>query len=144
MGKGSNILVGTLGKGAAIYRIDGQQLAALGGHGGQGVLEAALNPAQTLIVSGGKDGGATLWNAKTKQKVNSFRGHGDWVVHVGFTPNGKYVLTSSVDGTVRLWDPSNFKQVAILNKQTTVASPFCFTEITVSNEGTKQTRPRPP
>ena len=102
-------------------------LAALGGHGGQGALEADLNPAQTLIVSGGKDGGATLWNAQSKQKINSFRGHTDWVVHVGFTPNGKYVLTSSVDGTVRLWDPSTFRQVATVKDQTAVGAPICCT-----------------
>lgn len=127
MGGSSNILVGTLGKGAAIYRVDGQPILALGGHGGQGVFEAAVNPAQTLIVSAGKDGGTTVWNGKTKKKLNSLKGHSDFVIHVLFSPNGKYVATSSSDGTVRVWDPANFRQVAMLPNETSVGSPLCFT-----------------
>lgn len=128
MGKGSNILVGTLGKGAAIYSIGGQMLAALGGHNGEGVMEAAVNPAGTLIASAGKDGVVTIWDAKTKKKLNSLHGHGDWVIHVGFSPNGRFLATSSSDGTVRIWDPKTFRQVVKLEYQTrVVGSPLCFT-----------------
>jgi WD40 repeat protein len=61
-------------------------------------------------------------------------------MHVAFTPNGKYVTTSSTDGTVRFWDPKTFGQVALLNYQTSVESPFCFTAdgktlVTVSVDG---------
>jgi WD40 repeat protein len=127
IGKTSNLLMGTLGKGASIYSVEGQELVPLGGHGGQGALEAAMNPAQTLIVSAGKDGDATVWSAKSKKKLNSLHGHADWVVHVIFSPNGRYVATSSVDGTVRVWDPYSFRQVVGLQNQCRVASPLCFT-----------------
>lgn len=127
VGKTNNILCGTLGKGAMAYKSNGQALYALGGHGGQGVWEAAINPAGTLLASAGRDGTVGIWSTKTKQRLNSLQGHKDWVLHVLFTPNGKYVITSSVDGTVRAWNPINYKQVAMLEGQAMVGSPICLT-----------------
>ncbi len=127
VGKTNNILCGTLGKGAMALKSDGQALYALGGHGGQGVWEAAMNPAGTLIASAGRDGTVGIWSTKTKQRLNSLKGHTDWVVHVLFTQNGKYVITSSVDGTVRAWNAFNYQQVAVLKDQAMVGSPICLT-----------------
>jgi WD40 repeat protein len=32
------------------------------------------------------------------------RGHSDTVMHLAFSPNGKWLVTGSLDGTVRLWN----------------------------------------
>lgn len=127
VGKSNNIICGTLGKGAMAYKTNGQPIYALGGHGGQGVWEAAVNPAGTLVASAGRDGAVGIWSTKTKQRINSLKGHTDWVVHVQFTANGKYIITSSVDGTVRAWNASNCQQVAAIKEQTMVGSPICLT-----------------
>ncbi len=49
--------------------------------------------------------------ATGKAKV-ILRGHTDEVWHVAFLPDGKGVVSGSLDGTVRLWDITNAKQKA--------------------------------
>jgi len=127
VGKDNNIICGTLGKGAMAMKWNGQPIYALGGHGGQGVWDVALNPSGTLLASAGRDGTVGVWSTKTRQRLNSLRGHTDWVVHVLFTPDGKHIVTSSVDGTVRVWNAANYKQVAMLKDQAMVGSPICLT-----------------
>src|SRR5262249_27067108 len=40
--------------------------------------------------------------------------HREWVTSVAFSPDGKWVLTGSGDGTARLWDLSSTIPVSIL------------------------------
>jgi len=40
---------------------------------------------------------------QTGQEVRRFTGHKDEVHEVAFSPDGKYILTASSDGTARLW-----------------------------------------
>lgn len=127
VGKNNNIICGSLGKGAMAMKWNGEPIYALGGHGGQGVWDVALNPAGTLLATAGRDGTVGVWSTKTRQRLNSLRGHTDWVVRVLFTPDGKHIVTSSVDGTVRVWNASNYRQVAMLTNQAMVGSPICLT-----------------
>ena len=47
----------------------------------------------------------------TGKDLMIFKGHTDIVTGVAFSPDGKYLLTSSWDGTVRLWDVANGKEM---------------------------------
>ena len=40
---------------------------------------------------------------QTGQELRRFAGHTDEVRYVAFSPDGKYILTASQDGTARLW-----------------------------------------
>lgn len=126
-GKTDNFGVGILGIGAREYDLRGKATGFYVGHGGQGVFDIAYNAAGTRAVTAGRDGTAIVWDAKTKQKLGSLKGHSDWVVHCAFSPNGKWIATSGDDRTVRIWNPYNFQQVAILNDQSAVGSPLCWT-----------------
>jgi len=46
---------------------------------------------------------ARLWDVQTGQELRRFAGHTDDVRYVAFSPDGKYILTASQDGTTRLW-----------------------------------------
>jgi WD40 repeat protein len=44
-----------------------------------------------------------LWDVATGKEVRHFTGHTNEVRNVTFSPDGKYILTASNDGTARLW-----------------------------------------
>ena len=44
-----------------------------------------------------------VWELATGREVRRFAGHKDWVRSVLVTPDGRYVVSGSSDGTVRLW-----------------------------------------
>ena len=63
--------------------------------------------------AGGADGseadkpaayGVVLYDARTLVEVKRFVGHEDKVTSLAFSPDGKRLLSSSYDGTIRLWD----------------------------------------
>ncbi len=97
LGKGANVyggcftpsgslLVGTLSNGVMLYLANGQPVAQLGGHPGQGAFGCFPNKAGTLGVSAGRDGIASLWDLRKRTRINSLRGHQDWVTAAAFAP----------------------------------------------------------
>jgi len=44
-----------------------------------------------------------LWDVDTGEEVRRFTGHTSEVRDVAFSPDGKYIVTASFDGTARLW-----------------------------------------
>jgi WD40 repeat protein len=57
------------------------------------------------LVTAGRDGTARVFEADTGSPLFTLTGHGDWVTSAAFTGGvGSSVVTSSIDGTVRLWD----------------------------------------
>jgi WD40 repeat protein len=57
-----------------------------------------------LIISGGADGRARLWNARAGRSVASFRGHGGSVNAVALSADERRLAVGFSDGTVQLWD----------------------------------------
>ncbi len=45
-----------------------------------------------------------LWDDETKEKVKELRNHKKGVNSLTFTPNGKYLVSSSTDGTIKVWE----------------------------------------
>src|SRR5262245_25274115 len=69
----------------------------------------ALSPDGKLLAAGhftAVEAPATvrLWNVETGKEVRALAGHALEVSSVAFAPNGKSLLSSSFDQTVRLWD----------------------------------------
>jgi WD40 repeat protein len=50
-----------------------------------------------------------LWDATTGEELVQLPGHSDYVYSLAFSPDGKTLVSSSGDFTVRLWDTEPLK-----------------------------------
>ncbi|KAF5361166.1 hypothetical protein D9758_009071 [Tetrapyrgos nigripes] len=62
------------------------------------------SPDGTMIATGSQTA-VILWNADTGSQAHlPFTGHTDSVTHLAFSSDGKYIASSSLDQTIRIWD----------------------------------------
>ncbi|MCA9080215.1 MAG: hypothetical protein KDA58_06625, partial [Planctomycetaceae bacterium] len=73
--------------------------------GGKYVHAADWSPNGSIIATGGSDpaGFIRLWDAQTGESLVTVTGHDDTVISVRFSPDGRWLLTTSYDSTARLW-----------------------------------------
>lgn len=101
----------------------GAQLAATKGHS-NGITACAFSPDNNRIASGGKDHTIIIWDGEPREtelssevkkiwrgpppvnlvKLTKLRGHSDDITDCVFSPNSKWILSSSYDHTLKLWD----------------------------------------
>jgi WD40 repeat protein len=68
----------------------------------------AFSPDGSRLASGGQD--IRLWDVQTRKRVMPpLKGHEDTVSGLAFSPDGQILASSSVDRTVRLWNPRTGK-----------------------------------
>jgi WD40 repeat protein len=77
------------------------------------VKSVAFSPNGDQVLSGGGygDHAIILWDAKTGQEVRRLHGHQHGVRGLAFLPNGKQAVSCSFDGTVRLWNLEDGKEL---------------------------------
>ena len=84
-------------------------IATLNAHSAVGAV--AFSPDGTTLAAGVGGKGVELWDVATKIKIASLAGHPYWVHSVAFSPDGMILASgSSDDGTVKLWDVSEWKR----------------------------------
>lgn len=71
------------------------------------VFAVDVSPDGKLVVTGGEDDIAYVWDFETKETVITCNGHKDSVTHVGFNRDGKYVFTADMSGVIQVWNVSN-------------------------------------
>jgi WD40 repeat protein len=81
----------------------GKQVGRLLGHRGQ-VLDVAFTPDGRLLASGSSDESARTWEVAKRAPLGLLIGHTNIVLSVAFGDDGT-VLTTSPDGTARVWKP---------------------------------------
>jgi WD40 repeat protein len=79
----------------------GKTLAQLTGHAGP-VVDVRFSPKGTMVATAG-DTTARLWGAWSGARLAVLRGHSGFVLSAAFDSTGQRVITTSADGTVRIW-----------------------------------------
>lgn len=67
-----------------------------------------------IVISGGGDDKAFIWNVSTGQVIHQLIGHTDSIVAVQFSFNGKLAATGGMEGVVKVWDVATGSMVAQL------------------------------
>ena len=103
---GTTLASGALGEDATIKLWDvatRENIATLQAPG----VSVAFSPDGTTLASGAL-GVTGLWNVATGALIAAFEGHTDLVWSVSFSPDGTTLASGSEDGTVKLWDVSEW------------------------------------
>lgn len=127
----------------ATFSPDGQMVAASGGDGTVLMWEAATGQellrfnvgssvpimvfspdGKTFVVVSGKI--AQLFDFQTGQEVRRFVGHTDLVAWAEFSPDGRYLVTTSQDKTARLWDVTTGQELRQFIGHTGAVYPVAF------------------
>jgi WD40 repeat protein len=90
-----------------------QLLGTLEGHTGP-VLDCAVSPDVSFVVSASADKTLRLWDAATGEQLQSLLGHAGPVNGCGVAPDGSFVVSASGDGNLKLWDPAGGDELATL------------------------------
>jgi len=80
---------------------------------GEPVITASWSPREELIVTVGPKV-AKLWDARTGQVIRTFIGHKQGITDIAWNTDGRYVATSSYDGTTRVWEVASGREFRTL------------------------------
>ena len=95
-------------------------------HGGA-VQSVAFSPVDTSIVaSAGEHGTLKVWNLR-EDTVKTLTGHTDTVNSVAFSPDGRLLVSGSTDGTIKIWDVSQWQNIGIREPKTVQISSAVHT-----------------
>ena len=95
-------LVTVGGSEARLWNVTGQEVIDYTPH--SAVATASFSPDGDLVITGGWDFSARIWNRLTGKDQRKLEGHVDNVNSACFSPDGSKALTASNDKTARLWD----------------------------------------
>jgi WD40 repeat protein len=70
----------------------------------EGILAMAVSPNGRLILTGGLDNTARLWDVATGHLIRTFVGHLGAVSAVAFSNDGRFAMTGSADTKIQLWE----------------------------------------
>ena len=55
-----------------------------------------------------------IWDAQTGQETLTLKGHSNAVMSVSFSPDGKRIVSGSVDKTLKVWDAQTGQEMLTL------------------------------
>lgn len=84
---------------------------------------------QTLVCSNG-EGIIKVWNLKSGQQIQCFKGHSAPITSVALSRNGQTLASSSEDNTIKIWNLTKEREIGLL-----VKSEFISGRIALSSDG---------
>jgi WD40 repeat protein len=74
-----------------------------------------FSPDGTLLLTAGDNSNLELWRVADGRPAGVLRGHRSQVLSAEFDADGRYVVTTALDNSVRVWEVATAKQLARLN-----------------------------
>jgi WD40 repeat protein len=92
----------------------------------RGIGGVAFSSDGRLVITGGADGAARVWDAGTTKPVSPPLRHGDEVTAVALSPDGHFALTGGNDQTARLWNARSGEALGAPLKHTSTVLHVAF------------------
>jgi len=100
----------------------------------------SLLPCGTALLATVSNDGMLLWNIGPNREYETMIAHASSIEDVAFSPDQRYFVTGSDDGTAQVWSVEPFQQLAVLTHGQRIndvdVSPDGQTIITASKDGT--------
>jgi WD40 repeat protein len=90
------------------------------------ILVAAFAPTGPLLLTGGRDDVASIWDWRRGRSRHQLEGHGSDVTAVAWSPAGDLVATASSDNSARVWRVSAGELVSLLPAHSNVVTDIAF------------------
>jgi RNA polymerase sigma factor (sigma-70 family) len=74
-----------------------------------------LSPDESLLASAEENGTICLHDAQTGKVIRTLKGHKKYLWNMIFCVGGRRLISSSADGTIRLWDVASGRELSQLN-----------------------------
>ena len=94
--------------GTDAYLWDVAKLEVTGALKTPAIVEALAFSPDGRLLAVGTAAEIRVWDMKTKTEVTILEGFVHWITSVTFSPDGKKIIASSLDGTIRIWDTDGF------------------------------------
>lgn len=83
----------------------------------------AVNRQRPLFATAGWDNRIKIWNLKSKNVIHTIENaHNDDIESIGFTPDGRYLVSAGLDKVAHLWDVETGKLVRTFSSSTSIHS----------------------
>jgi WD40 repeat protein len=99
----NTIKLWNLATGQEIRTLQGLSANSLSFHPNGQILASATNTTQSISHGGVWDNDIKLWNVTTGEQIRSLKGHIFGVFSLAFSPDGKTLVSSGGDETVKIW-----------------------------------------
>ena len=90
------------------------------------ILALAFSSDGKMLASGSADKTIQLWNALTRSKHVTLKGHKSWITTVAFSADGKTLATGDANKTIKLWDVSTGRARAVLRGHKNTVNALTF------------------
>jgi len=113
------------------WNLDSNKVFELTNGHNSGIRSLVFSPNNLLFASTGKeDKDIKIWDYATMKISKTFKGHQFSVWCTEFSPDGKFLVSSSIDQKILIWDLDSVNAIDTLEGHTNAVSSVCY-----SNDG---------
>lgn len=113
---GKRLISGAADRTIKIWNVDTAERLYTLSDAQDGINTVALDPTGKYLAAGGLDKSLRVWELgeKSGKLVNSLIAHEDAILKVAWSPDGKRIITSSADRTVKVFNASDLRELKTL------------------------------